>query len=259
MNIFANMATIRVTKVKNKVLSDSMKLLSYTLVFCGLSSWFSISIGASFGSAISYQLDYTQNLELLTGVVLNITPDHLDRYPSFEHYAKSKLSLYQYCQHPVINADEPLTSTIDNAKYFGTDIPKKDSDFGTVICHGSCYILKGDDPLMDVDDMLLIGQHNIVNVLAALALGEQIGLNTDSMITTIKTFKGLEHRLEWITKKQNINYYNDSKATNAIATITALNALIDKYKNIVLIAGGIKKQEDYSALFELIEWGFFNA
>lgn len=201
----------------------------------------------------SYQLDYTQNLELLTGVVLNITPDHLDRYPSFEHYAKSKLSLYQYCQHPVINADEPLTSTIDNAKYFGTDMPKKDSDFGTVICHGSCYILKGDDPLMDVDDMLLIGQHNIVNVLAALALGEQIGLNTDSMITTIKTFKGLEHRLEWITKKQNINYYNDSKATNAIAAITALNALIDKYKNIVLIAGGIKKQEDYSALFELID------
>ncbi|CAC9639531.1 UDP-N-acetylmuramoyl-L-alanine--D-glutamateligase (EC 6.3.2.9) [uncultured Gammaproteobacteria bacterium] len=201
----------------------------------------------------SYQLDYTQNLELLTGVVLNITPDHLDRYPGFQHYVSSKLSLYQYCQHPVINADEPLTPTIDNAKYFGMDIPKQDSDFGTVTCHGSCYILKGDDSLMDVDDMLLIGQHNIVNALAALALGDQIGLNTDSMITTVKTFKGLEHRLEWVVKKQNIDYYNDSKATNAMATITALNALIDKYENIVLIAGGIKKQEDYSALFELID------
>ena len=200
----------------------------------------------------SYQLDCTQNLELLTGVVLNITPDHLDRYPSFQHYVSSKLSLYHYCQHPVVNLDEPLTPKIDNIKYFGIDMPKQNSDFGTVNCHGSCYILKGDDTLMDVDDMLLIGQHNIANILAALALGDQIGLNTDSMVESIKTFKGLEHRLEWITKKQNIDYYNDSKATNAIATITALNALIDKYENIVLIAGGLKKQEDYSALFELI-------
>jgi UDP-N-acetylmuramoylalanine--D-glutamate ligase len=133
----------------------------------------------------------------------DITPDHLDRYPSFEHYVKSKLSLYQYCQHPVINADEPLTPTLDNAKYFGMDMPKQGSDFGTVTCHGSCYILKGDDALMDADELPLIGQHNIVNVLAALALGRQIGLNTDSMITTIKTFKGLEHRIEWVTKKQN--------------------------------------------------------
>jgi UDP-N-acetylmuramoylalanine--D-glutamate ligase len=79
------------------------------------------------------------------------------------------------------------------------------------------------------NELPLIGQHNIVNVLAALALGRQIGLNTDSMMTTIKTFKGLEHRIEWVTKKQNIDYYNDSKATNAIATITAIKALINQY------------------------------
>jgi UDP-N-acetylmuramoylalanine--D-glutamate ligase len=86
------------------------------------------------------------------------------------------------------------------------DMPKQGSDFGTVTCHGSCYILKGDDALMDADELPLIGQHNIVNVLAALALGRQIGLNTDSMMITIKTFKGLEHRIEWVTKKQNIDY-----------------------------------------------------
>jgi UDP-N-acetylmuramoylalanine--D-glutamate ligase len=79
------------------------------------------------------------------------------------------------------------------------DMPKQGSDFGTVTCHGSCYILKGDDALMDADELPLIGQHNIVNVLAALALGRQIGLNTDSMMITIKTFKGLEHRIEWVT------------------------------------------------------------
>ncbi len=201
----------------------------------------------------SYQLDYTKNLKLYAGVVLNITPDHLDRYPSFEHYVKSKLSLYQHCQHPIINLDESLVPSMKGAKYFGMDIPKNDKSFGTVTCHGSCYLLKEDNSLMDVDDIKVIGKHNIANTLAVLALGDEIGLNMDTMITTIKTFKGLEHRLEWVTKKHNIDYYNDSKATNAIATITALSALSDKYENIVLIAGGIQKQEDYSALFELVD------
>lgn len=200
----------------------------------------------------SYQLDYTQNLNLLTGVVLNITPDHLDRYPSFQHYIDSKLSLYQHCQYPVINLDEPLTPKIDNAKCFGMDIPKQDNDFGTVSCHGSRYFLKGNNTLMCISDMQLIGEHNIKNVLAALTLGDQIGLSIDSMIESVKTFKGLKHRLEWVVKKQSIDYYNDSKATNVISTITAIQALTPKYQDIVLILGGIAKQEDYSSLFKLI-------
>ncbi|QKQ23675.1 UDP-N-acetylmuramoyl-L-alanine--D-glutamate ligase [Candidatus Ruthia endofausta] len=201
----------------------------------------------------SYQLDYTHHLNLIVGIVLNITPDHLDRYQNFKHYINSKLSLYQYCQHLVINLDEPLTPTKENAKRFSINIPKQADDFGTVTCHDICYLLKGDDVLMSINEAQLIGEHNTRNILAALALGDQIKLPITSMIQSIKNFKGLEHRLEWVVKKQNIDYYNDSKATNALATITALNALIDKYENIVLIAGGIKKQEDYTVLFELID------
>ncbi|SFV87471.1 UDP-N-acetylmuramoylalanine--D-glutamate ligase [hydrothermal vent metagenome] len=200
----------------------------------------------------SYQLDYTQNLTLLTGVVLNITPDHLDRYPSFEDYAQSKLSLYKYCQYLVVNIDEPLIPKQLHAKYFGIELPKKSTDFGTVTCHDSCYILKGDDSLTCIGDMQLIGEHNLKNALAALALGDQIGLNINTMITTLKTFKGLEHRLEFVVKKDNISYYNDSKATNSTSTITAIKALIPTNQNIVLIMGGIKKQEDYTPLFTLI-------
>ena len=201
----------------------------------------------------SYQLDYTQQLKLFTGVVLNISPDHLDRYRDFDHYVDSKLSLYRYCQHLVINLDEALVPSKSSAKHFGVDMPKNAQDFGTVTCHGSCYFLKGDDVLMYVGDMQLIGEHNVTNVLAALALGDQIGIDTDSMVASIKAFKGLEHRLEWITKKQGIDYYNDSKATNAASTMTAINALVNRHENIVLIAGGIAKEEDYSALFELID------
>ena len=201
----------------------------------------------------SYQLDYTSNLSLLTGVVLNITPDHLDRYRDFEQYVDSKLSLYRYCQHLVINLDEALVPAKSSAKHFGVDMPKNPQDFGTVTCHGSCYFLKGDDVLMYVGDMQLIGEHNVTNVLAALALGDQIGLDVDSMVASIKAFKGLEHRLEWVVKKQGIDYYNDSKATNVVSTITAINALANRNENIVLIAGGVAKEEDYSALFELID------
>ncbi|SHE21626.1 UDP-N-acetylmuramoylalanine--D-glutamate ligase [Bathymodiolus brooksi thiotrophic gill symbiont] len=200
----------------------------------------------------SYQLDYTQNLNLLTGVVLNITPDHLDRYPSFEHYVNSKLSLYQHCQTKVINSDEALVSQDPSAKHFGIDMPKQPADFGTVTCHGSCYFLKGDDMLMAVNEMQLIGEHNVTNILAALSLGDQIGLDMTSMIACIKTFKGLEHRLEWVAQKQNIDYYNDSKATNAISTIKAIKALTNKYKTITLILGGTPKDENYSKLFTLI-------
>ena len=205
----------------------------------------------------SYQLDYSKKLNLFAGVVLNITPDHLDRYDSFEHYAASKLSLYQYCQHLVVNLDEPLIPQKTSAIHFGISMPKKDQDFGTVTCHGSCYFLKGDDVLMGVDEMQLIGEHNVVNILAALALGDQIGIEMSIMIDCIKTFKGLEHRLEWVSDEKGIVFYNDSKATNVLASVTALKALIHKHENIVLIAGGVAKDEDHTDFFKLIDQDVF--
>lgn len=201
----------------------------------------------------SYQLDYIQHLNLLTGAVLNITPDHLQRYANFEEYTKSKLSLYQYCQHPVVNIDEPLIPIKTNATRFGINLPEQAGDFGTVACHGSCFLLKGDKVLMDTKKIQLIGEHNISNILCALAIGEQIGLDLNSMLQTIKCFKGLEHRLEWVVKKQGIDYYNDSKATNAVATIQALKTLSKRHKNITLIIGGIKKQEDWRVLLKHID------
>ncbi len=200
----------------------------------------------------SYQLDYTQKLNLITGVVLNITPDHLNRYTNFAAYADSKLSLYQYCENLVINLDEPLIPSQQAAKRFSINLPKQANDFGAVTCHDSCFLLKGDNVLMDIDEAQLVGEHNITNILCAFALGEQIGLKLKSMIESVKHFKGLEHRLEWVVKKRGIDYYNDSKATNAISTIKAIQALINKHKTISLILGGIQKEEDYSELFTLI-------
>ncbi|KAA0444217.1 MAG: UDP-N-acetylmuramoyl-L-alanine--D-glutamate ligase [Candidatus Thioglobus sp.] len=197
----------------------------------------------------SYQLDYTQNLSLITATVLNITPDHLERYKSFADYKKSKLSIYKYCQKPVFNLDENPSK---NASGFSLKIPAKPSDFGIIICHDNSYFVQGDKVLMSAAETKLIGAHSQQNILAALALGSQINLKTSAMIAAIKAFKGLEHRLEWVCKKDNINYYNDSKSTNSASTIAAINALIPTNNDIALILGGIQKQEDYTSLFALI-------
>jgi UDP-N-acetylmuramoylalanine--D-glutamate ligase len=203
----------------------------------------------------SYQLDYSRQLNLFTGVVLNISPDHLDRYASFEHYVQSKLSLLDYCEFPVFNLDDSRTlkKRRENDAGFSLKLPANSTDFGRVVCHHNSYLLKGDKVIFNADELNLLGEHNIANVLAALTLGNQIGLDTQVMTRAIKQFKGLEHRLEWVAKIGNIDYYNDSKATNATATITAIYALMGRYKNIALIIGGIAKDENYADLFELID------
>jgi UDP-N-acetylmuramoylalanine--D-glutamate ligase len=97
-----------------------------------------------------------------------------------------------------------------------------------------------------------VGAHNIENILAALSLGDMIGLSITNMVNATKVFKGLDHRLEFVTNINSVDFFNDSKSTNAISTITAINALSERYESIILIAGGMAKNEDYSKMFQLI-------
>ncbi len=200
----------------------------------------------------SYQLDYTNNLNLLTGVVTNITPDHLDRYPNYDVYIASKLNLYQYCQYSVINLDESLVQGIKGDSCYAIEGVAQSCDFNAKKDDGVYKIYQGKDILMTSDDLMILGRHNVENVLAALTLGQQAGLSLQEMIQAAKSFTGLPHRLEWVTNLNGVDYYNDSKSTSSISTITAIKALSDRHKSIVLIAGGIAKKEDYSKLFQLI-------
>jgi len=105
---------------------------------------------------------------------------------------------------------------------------------------------------MTSDDLLVVGKHNIENMLASLTLGYRFGLSVNTMKEAAIEFKGLVHRLEFVSTMNQVDFYNDSKSTNAISTITAINALYTKYTNLVLILGGIAKKEDYSEMFKLI-------
>jgi UDP-N-acetylmuramoylalanine--D-glutamate ligase len=200
----------------------------------------------------SYQLDYTNSLNLLTGVVTNITPDHLDRYPNYDIYIASKLKLYEYCQYSVVNLNEPLVKGIKGDSYYAIEEANQSCKFSAKKVGGVYTLYQGKDILMTSDDLMVVGRHNVENVLVALTLGQQVGLSVQEMIQVAKSFTGLPHRLEWVTNLSGVDYYNNSKSTNAISTITAIEALSDRYKSIVLIAGGIAKKEDYSKLFQLI-------
>jgi len=200
----------------------------------------------------SYQLDYTNNLNLLTGVVTNITPDHLDRYPNYDIYIASKLKLYEYCQYSVVNLNESLVKGIKGDSYYAIEEVTQSCEFSAKKVDGVYTLYQGEDILMTSDDLIVVGRHNVENVLAALTLGHQVGLSVEEMIQVAKSFTGLPHRLEWVANLSGVDYFNNSKSTNAISTITAIEALSDRYKSIVLIAGGIAKKEDYSKLFQLI-------
>ena len=200
----------------------------------------------------SYQLDYTNSLDLLAGLVLNITPDHLDRYPNFDAYIASKISLYPYCQNKVVNLDESATSEIVWDCCFGLDKSNQKCEFRVETDQGVTTFFSKSEILFNSENLKIVGKHNMSNVLAALTLGSIVGLSNKAMTQAASDFKGLPHRLEWVINMDGVDFFNDSKSTNAISTITAINALSESYPSLVLIVGGIAKKEDYSAMFELI-------
>ena len=200
----------------------------------------------------SYQLDYTSELDLFAGVITNISPDHLDRYENFEAYIASKLSIYPYCENVIINLDESLQSGMAGDSYFAIEKNNSNCIFLVRKAGNSYEVLYQDKLLVSSNELLVVGKHNIENLLAALTLGYQFGLPIKEMIKAAKTFKGLPHRLEFITSINHVDFYNDSKSTNAVSTKTAVNSLLEKYSQLVLILGGIAKQENYSELIELI-------
>ena len=200
----------------------------------------------------SYQLDYTNKLSLLTGVITNISPDHLDRYSNFSDYISSKLSIYSYCKFQVINLNDDLLRDLSGHNFYAVESVDDRCDFSANRIGDLYEVRHKGKSLLTSDDLKVVGRHNIENLLAALTLGHRFGLNLKVMVQAAIDFKGLEHRLEFVSTINDIDYYNDSKSTNAISSITAVNALFEKYNNLILIAGGISKKEDYSEFFKLI-------
>lgn len=196
----------------------------------------------------SFQLETTLSLNAAAAVVLNISPDHMDRYGDVAEYAAAKQRIYRGDGVMVVNGDDPLVEAMieigRNTVRFALREPAA-GEFGVREHDGQLWLAKGDALLFPAAELRIRGRHNLANALAALALGEAIGLPMDTMRDTLRRFAGLPHRTQWIATYDDVSWYDDSKGTNVGATLAALQGMPDK---VVLIAGGQGKGQDFTPL-----------
>ncbi len=197
----------------------------------------------------SYQLDYIKNIKLDLALVLNITPDHLDRYKNFQQYMLAKLKIYSFSKKNLINADEKYTKNIHGPRFSVNNII---NDLSVISCSDNKYFICNKQILFSLNDTKFIGRHNIENILAVLNIIVILNLSLLTAINVIKNFSPLKHRLEFINNFNGKDYFNDSKATNATSCICAIKAMFTRYNTVTLILGGTAKKESYEKLFNLI-------
>jgi len=196
----------------------------------------------------SFQLEATSSLNACAAVVLNISPDHMDRYSSEEAYLAAKLRCYQGDGIKIINRDEPCLSDVnsegDVQRGFTLKSPQQE-EYGLRDYDGELWLVCGDEKLLAAKSMRLAGRHNLANGLAALALAEAAGIQKDAVLQVLMSFGGLPHRTQWVANHHGVDWFNDSKGTNVGATLAAIKSMDCK---LVLIAGGIAKDADFSPL-----------
>ena len=200
----------------------------------------------------SFQLELVTDTQGAIAGLLNISPDHMDRYAGLQQYHAAKHRIFLGASRVINNRQDPLTnpllSTSVKQSSFGLNKPDLGS-FGLIDEAGQSWLACGLDQLMPVSEVAIKGTHNIANALAALALGQAAGLEMSAMLETLKTYSGLPHRCEHIATIDNVMYIDDSKGTNVGATIAALNGFGDSAAaKLILIAGGQGKEQDFSKL-----------
>ena len=204
----------------------------------------------------SFQLETIQTFKPKIAVVLNITPDHLDRHRNFEAYVDAKARIFENQQaddFAVLNADDPVCAALASRTrsqvfWFSR---KKDIQQGACPRNGDIVFRNstGARKLMPISDIPLKGTHNLENVLAASCAGTLTGCEPEQIRKAVRGFRAVEHRLEHVATIAGVEYYNDSKATNVDATIKALESFP---ANIHLILGGKDKASDYTLLNDLL-------
>lgn len=207
----------------------------------------------------SFQLETIETFHPHIAVVLNITPDHLDRHGTLEAYTAAKARIFEnqtQADFSVLNLDDPGSAGL-KAKARGVLcwFTRKQSLSGSQI---GAFVRdeeilwrddNADEPVMPVSEIPLKGAHNLENVLAAVTVGRLCGCDAKSIRNSVRKFKAVEHRLQYIATIGGVEYYNDSKATNVDATIKAIESFPG---NIHLILGGKDKDSDYTLLNDLL-------
>jgi UDP-N-acetylmuramoylalanine--D-glutamate ligase len=198
----------------------------------------------------SFQLESTFSLAARAAVILNISPDHMDRYDGLDDYAKAKRRIYHNAEVQVVNLDDKYAVRLADANrvcsYYSVE-PASSGHYGVREFDGRHWVMHGEERLLPVSAIRMAGRHNLSNALAALALGDAAGLPRAAMFETLRTFGGLPHRTQWVAEANGVVWYNDSKGTNIGATLAAVQGMD---RPVVLIAGGQGKGADFRLLRE---------
>jgi UDP-N-acetylmuramoylalanine--D-glutamate ligase len=208
----------------------------------------------------SFQLDHIQSFHPKTAVILNITPDHLDRYgKSFENYTASKCRVFENQTMEdflVYGFDDPMTSleVRKHAPQHVRALPftaKARLDDGAYVDKGRVVISESGrlEEIVDVKDISIKGLHNLYNSMAAALAARIMGVAPEPIRETLKTFEGVEHRLESVRELNGVKYVNDSKATNVDSVWYALQSFDEP---LIVLMGGRDKGNDYSRLNDLV-------
>jgi UDP-N-acetylmuramoylalanine--D-glutamate ligase len=203
----------------------------------------------------SFQLESVYGLNAEVAVVLNVSPDHMDRYQSLLDYHQAKHRIFGGARQVVVNRADKLSVPLVSEKVkqwsFGLDRPDF-GGFGLLEQDGESWLTYQFDRLMPESDLVIKGRHNTSNALAALALGSAVGLPIDIMLQVLREFRGLPHRCQTVIELNGVTYINDSKATNVGATLAAIQGFSGSSSastnNLILIAGGQAKGQDFSPL-----------
>ncbi|MGA2424935.1 MAG: UDP-N-acetylmuramoyl-L-alanine--D-glutamate ligase [Terriglobales bacterium] len=204
----------------------------------------------------SFQLETIVEFRPRIAVILNITPDHLDRHRTFANYVNAKARVFENQRaddFSVLNADEPTTAELSGrtrAQLFWFS-RTKEVERGAFARGSHIYFRDGHNErkILPLTEVPLKGGHNLENVLAGVSIGMLVGCEPEQIREAVRNFKAVEHRLEFVARVAGVDYYNDSKATNVDAAVKALESFP---ANIHLILGGKDKGSDYTVLHELL-------
>ncbi len=200
----------------------------------------------------SYQLESTSSLRLVAGAVLNLTPDHMDRYAGMGEYAASKARIFAHCATAVVNLDDQWVAAMPRPgqRVVGFSLDgHPQADWCLVPRDGQDWLARGAEPWLALAELRIAGRHNAANALAALAVGEAAGLPRGAMLAALREFAGLPHRSQWIRDRRGVRWLDDSKGTNVGATLAAVQGLSG---TLVLVAGGDGKNQDFAPLADAL-------
>ncbi|MCA6220394.1 UDP-N-acetylmuramoyl-L-alanine--D-glutamate ligase [Photorhabdus antumapuensis] len=198
----------------------------------------------------SFQLETTYSLNATAAAVLNVTEDHMDRYPQgVSQYRAAKLRIYRQAKRCIVNAQDlltlPETGMDSRCVSFGVDCGDYQLD------SENAFLKVHNQSLLATNEIKLTGRHNYVNGLVALALADVVGIPREASLATLTVYPGLDHRFQLVRLNNGVRWINDSKATNVGSTVAALNGL-NLEGTLYLLLGGDGKSADFSPLKPLL-------